>query len=281
MVCMENWYTIDNPDDVPSPSLLVYPDRIEENLHRMIRLAGNVSLLRPHVKTHKMPHIIGMKRALGIDKFKTSTIAESEMTASAGGKDILLAYQPVGPNIRRFVELIKRFPETQFSALVDNIASLHAIASHAKSQSVVAHLYVDLNVGMNRTGIVPGAEAAQLYKSLSSTDGVSAAGVHAYDGHSHQSDLAEITEQTRRVFDPVWKWIDELQRNGLAVPNIIAAGTPTSGLLAKRGDVEVGLGTAVLWDFGHDGSIAFLHVADLTTDLRCRRLCGPARSGWP
>ncbi len=255
---MNPWYSIDNPDDVPSPTLLVYPDRIEENLRRMIRLAGDVTLLRPHVKTHKMPQIIAMKRALGIDKFKTSTIAESEMTASAGGKDILMAYQPVGPNVRRFVELIRRFPETHFSALVDNLASLLEIANCAKANGVVACLYVDLNVGMNRTGIVPGPEAAQLYKALCSADGVSAGGVHAYDGHLHQSDLAEITEKNKQVFEPVWSWIEGLRKDGFEVPNIIAAGTPTSGLLAKRGDVEVGLGTAVLWDFGQSITSPYL-----------------------
>lgn len=255
---MEPWYKIENPDDVPSPTLLVYPDRIDENLRRMIRLAGDVSLLRPHVKTHKMPQIIAMKRALGIDKFKTSTIAESEMTASAGGKDILMAYQPVGPNVRRFVELIRRFPKTNFSALVDNIDSLLEIARCAKASGVVACLYVDLNVGMNRTGIVLGSDATRLYKTLSSTEGVRAGGVHAYDGHLHQSDLAEITEQNRQVFAPVWSWIEGLRKEGLKIPNIIAAGTPTSGLLAKRGDVEVGLGTAVLWDFGQSITSPYL-----------------------
>ncbi|MCY2985230.1 MAG: D-TA family PLP-dependent enzyme [Planctomycetota bacterium] len=255
---MNSWYSIDNPDDVPSPTLLVYPDRIEENLRRMIHLAGDVSRLRPHVKTHKMPQIIAMKRELGIDKFKTSTIAESEMTASAGGKDILMAYQPVGPNIRRFIELIRRFPETHFSALVDNLESLSDIAKCAQSHGVVACLYVDLNVGMNRTGIIPGPDAAQLYQALCSTDGVSAGGVHAYDGHLHQSDLAEITEQNTLVFEPVWSWIEGLRKEGFEVPNIIAGGTPTSGLLAKRGDVEVGLGTAVLWDFGQSITSPYL-----------------------
>ena len=255
---MKPWFTIDNPDDVPSPAILVYPDRIEENLRRMIRLVGDVSLLRPHVKTHKMPQIISMKRALGIDKFKTSTIAESEMTASVGGKDILMAYQPVGPNVRRFVELIRRFPGTKFSALVDNIDSLNEIAKCANAQGVVACLYVDLNVGMNRTGIVPGPEASRLYKALCSTQGVRAGGVHAYDGHLHQSDLAEITEKNKQTFEPVWNWIETLRKDGLEVPNIIAAGTPTSGLMAKIGNVEVGLGTAVLWDFGQSITSPYL-----------------------
>ena len=104
------WYTVENVAEIPSPSLLVYPDRIRDNLRQMITLVGGASSFRPHVKTHKMPQIIKMKLELGITKFKASTIAEAEMTADAGGKDILLAYQPVGPNVARFIQLTKKFP---------------------------------------------------------------------------------------------------------------------------------------------------------------------------
>ncbi|MBM4120954.1 MAG: D-TA family PLP-dependent enzyme, partial [Nitrospira sp.] len=88
-----------NADAVASPALLLYPDRIEKNLQRMIAMAGGVDRLRPHVKTHKLPQVVALKRAAGIRRFKAATIAEAEMTAAAGGEDILLAYQPVGTNI--------------------------------------------------------------------------------------------------------------------------------------------------------------------------------------
>ena len=116
---MTPWYTISNAHSIASPTVLLYPERIEHNLKRMIELAGGVSRLRPHVKTHKLAPIIAMKRAAGIHKFKVSTIAEAEMTASAGGEDILLAHQPNGPNIPRLMALIKAFPATHFATLVD------------------------------------------------------------------------------------------------------------------------------------------------------------------
>lgn len=264
---MKPWYSIDNEDDVSSPTLLVYPDRIQENLERMIQLVGHVSQLRPHVKTHKMPQIIAMKRAMGIDKFKTSTIAESEMTADAGGKDILLAYQPVGPNIRRFVELMKRFPNTRFSALVDNPESLSHIATYAKAEGMVACLYVDLNVGMNRTGIVPGAAAADLFRLLTTTQGVCLGGLHAYDGHLHESDLPTMEKLARDTFEPVWEMVAELKMQGIAVPIVIAGGTPTSSLLAQHKNVEVGLGTTVLWDYGQSLTSPYLDFVNAAVIL--------------
>ena len=48
------WYKIANTDEVNSPALLVYPDRIEANIRKMIEIAGSADRLRPHVKTHKM-----------------------------------------------------------------------------------------------------------------------------------------------------------------------------------------------------------------------------------
>src|SRR5262249_55187201 len=98
------WFTVANAAEVPSPSLLVYPDRVEENIQRMISLAG-VERLRPHMKTHKMPEMIRLQLARGITKFKCATIAEAEMTASCGAPHVLLAYQPVGPNVGRLIRL--------------------------------------------------------------------------------------------------------------------------------------------------------------------------------
>ena len=48
------WYTVENVDDIPSPALLVYPDRVERNIRRMIEIAGGVARLRPHMKTNKL-----------------------------------------------------------------------------------------------------------------------------------------------------------------------------------------------------------------------------------
>src|SRR5687767_3226100 len=117
---MQHWFHISNPDDVPSPALLLYADRIDQNIAKMIHLAGGVERLRPHIKTHKLPDLIRKQILLSIDKFKCATIAEAEMVASCDAPDVLLAYQPVGPNARRFCTLIKEFPQSRFSTVVDD-----------------------------------------------------------------------------------------------------------------------------------------------------------------
>ncbi len=249
---MTPWYTISNAHSIASPTVLLYPERIEHNLKRMIELAGGVSRLRPHVKTHKLAPIIAMKRAAGIHKFKVSTIAEAEMTASAGGEDILLAHQPNGPNIPRLMALIKAFPATHFATLVDDPANLQALSAAAGAASVQLMLYVDLNVGMNRTGIIPGEPALALYRQLCQTPSVTPGGLHAYDGHLHEPDAGALKQQVMSAFAPVWAMRDQLRAEGLPVPLLIASGTPTFALMAQHPEVEVGAGTTVLWDFGQE-----------------------------
>ena len=116
----ERWYEIANVDEIPSPALAFYPERIEENIRRMIRIAGGAGRLRPHVKTHKTSEIVRLQLKHGITRFKCSTIAEAEMTAAAGAPDVLLAMQPVGPAIARFFALKRKFPGTSFGAVVDS-----------------------------------------------------------------------------------------------------------------------------------------------------------------
>ena len=122
------WYTVENVADIPSPALLVYPDRVERNIRRMIEIAGGVERLRPHMKTNKLREVVRMHLDQGITRFKCATIAEAEMAAVSGAPDVLLAYQPVGPNVKRFVRLVETFSGTQFSAVADDEATIRALS---------------------------------------------------------------------------------------------------------------------------------------------------------
>jgi D-serine deaminase-like pyridoxal phosphate-dependent protein len=263
---MDRWYEITNATDIPSPALLVYPDRIEENLRRMVAAAGGVERLRPHVKTHKMPEVIRLCLAHGIRKFKAATIAEVEMAATAGAADVLLAYPVVGPAAGRLAELARRFPETRFRAVVDSEIGIEDLARAAEAAGVKIDTLLDLNVGMNRTGVVPGPAAFRLARLVAESPGLTFGGLHAYDGHLNDPDHARLVEKVEAAFAPVWRLRDELEAAGIPVPLVAAAGTPTTPILAAKGDVEVGAGTTVLWDFGQptvSPDLDFLNAAVL------------------
>src|SRR5690606_23162989 len=149
------WYTIENIDAVDTPALLVYGDRIQQNIDLAKTFVDDPAKLRPHIKTSKNPEVIKRMLASGINKFKCATIAEAEMLALAGAKDILLAYQPVGPKVKRFVKLQQTYTEATFACLIDNSATLSELAYLAEKSGQPIRVLIDLNIGMNRTGIVP------------------------------------------------------------------------------------------------------------------------------
>jgi D-serine deaminase-like pyridoxal phosphate-dependent protein len=251
-----NWFAIANAAEVPSPSLLLYPDRVEENVRRMIALAGGPARLRPHIKTHKMPELIKMQLRLGITKFKCATIAEAEMTAAAGAPDVLLGYQPVGPNAVRMLQLVRQYPDTQFTAVADDEGAIRRLAELFSSAGLTLALLLDVDCGMHRCGIEPGPRAVALYRLIAASPGLQAAGLHVYDGHIHDADPAARAAACEKACAPIFAFRDQLVAAGLPVPKILAGGTPTFPMHARRGDVECSPGTCVLWDFGYADKMA-------------------------
>ena len=159
----EEWYRIDNINEVDTPALVIYPARVKKNIDLLVSMIDDVNRLRPHVKTHKAREAVLLQMAAGITKFKCATIAEAEMLAGCQAPDVLLAYQPVGPKINRLITLIKKYPATKFSCLVDDGIIANEISKKASEENLVITVYIDLNVGMNRTGIIPDEHAIDLY----------------------------------------------------------------------------------------------------------------------
>lgn len=275
-----SWMLLENEAEAPSPSLLIYPDRVDENLRRMIALVGTPARLRPHVKTHKLPQIVARQVELGITKCKCATIAETEMAARAGASDVLLAAQLVGPNPARFLALMRAFPQVAFSTLSDDAQILVTLNRAALAAGTVIEVLLDLDVGQHRTGVEPGPAAVELYRQLASSPGLRAGGLHAYDGHMHQSNRAERTAASDVAAAQVSALQAELIRQGLPVPRVVCGGTPTFPIHAGRAGVECSPGTCVLWDASYGGKLPdldFQNAAVLLTRVVSRptsnRLC--------
>ena len=263
-----DWFRIENEPEIPSPALLVYPDRVFRNLQKMVEIAGGTDRLRPHVKTHKLPEIIGMHLSLGIERFKCATIAEAEMVAGSGGTDVLLAHQPVGPNAVRLRFLADRYPKVRLGTVVDTLDMVSTLSSVFADSETRLAVYVDLDCGMGRTGIQPGPEVMDICRSILDSDGLEFGGLHAYDGHNHESDLAARTARCEQDFEPVLKLRSELEQSGIPVPELVASGTPTFPVHAQHEDRICSPGTTVLWDFGYgDGlpDMEFEYAAVLMT----------------
>lgn len=251
---MGAWYHIKDADQLDTPALVIYPERAKENIRLLKSMIDDSNRLRPHVKTHKCKETTQLMIDAGIEKFKCATIAEAEMLGLCKAKDVLLAYPVAGPKLHRFIVLVKKYPSTKFSCLVDNFSLARSIANLARSSNIIIPVYIDLNTGMNRTGIRPGKEAIELYIECTRMKGLEVAGLHVYDGHIRNKDLAERTICCEQAFAPVLELKNLLEEEGYQ-PIIIAGGTPTFPIFAKHKSIECSPGTFIYWDKGYQDSI--------------------------
>ena len=259
-----------NLENIPSPALLVYPEKIQANIAKMLDMVGgDPKRLRPHVKTHKTPNIILMQVEAGITQFKCATLSEARMTAGAGAKDVLLAYQPVGPNVELFLKLQDEFPNVTFATVADCMETIQAFETSGKP----ANLYLDFDCGMHRTGIAPGEKAIELCQAIHNSTNLKFVGLHVYDGHIHEADLGERLAAHDKAM-ATWKPFHEQLKNlGIPVENITTGGSPTFPFYAKE-QWQCSPGTTVLWDAGYSDAHPDMDF-EVATYLLCRVISKP------
>jgi len=244
---MKEWYEIDEIETIDSPQLVVFEDRIKQNIAKAIELVGNINRFRPHVKTNKTAEVMQLMIDAGICKFKCATIAEAELLGSLKAPDVLLAYQPVGPKVGRLLKLVEAYPETKFSCLIDYLDAAENIGVVFSSIGKEIEVYIDINAGMNRSGIKT-AFAFELYKQCYNFPGIKIIGLHLYDGHFRQLDYEVRKELCDANFVQLIDLVKEIEAIGYPKPIVIAGGSPTFPIHAQRETVECSPGTFVFWD---------------------------------
>lgn len=264
-----SWFALKNTDEVDSPALLVYPDRVQQNIDAAIAMTGVPERLRPHIKTHKTKEVAQLLMQAGIRQFKCATIAEAELLGICKAPHVLLAYQPLGPKLDRFFSLIQHYPHTNYACITDNIPAANAMAEKARGQNIILELFIDLNVGMNRTGVAP-EDAMNLIDFCLQEPAIRLSGLHAYDGHLRNPDPAKRKEDCDAAFARVTDLQNRINiRHHIRLP-IIAGGSPSFPVHAKRENIVCSPGTFVYWDHGYASSFPeqpFVHAALVMTRI--------------
>lgn len=251
-------YHFAGEEAIPSPQLVYYKPLLEENLRRTIALAGGPQRLWPHVKTHKMARVVQMQVAAGITRFKTATIAEAEMCAENGATDVVLAYPLVGPNIARFLALCDTYPAVRFYAIADDTGQMQLLSQAAVADGQTVRVLMDMDLGQHRTG-VPLDQAAEKYAQWAALPGIRMQGMHCYDGHRHESDLA-VRDKAVREVDAVLDQIRaQITGQGLDCSVCIMGGTPSFPCHAAATRNYLSPGTCLVQDAGYEAAYPDLH----------------------
>jgi len=246
-------YRIDDTSQIISPGLVLFREILVDNIRKMIQIAGSPERLRPHCKTHKIRQVTELELELGIAKHKCATLAEAEMLAEAGARDIFLAYNLVGPNIDRAVNFVAKYPDIAFSATADHPEPVRALSEAFSAAGKEIEVLLDIDTGLHRTGLPPGDAAFFLYESIAESPALHPGGLHAYDGQNHQTPLEERTVAVQAVWQETAAFRDRLVEAGLPVPRIVAGGTGSFPIFAAISDraLELSPGTCVFHDAGY------------------------------
>ena len=176
---------------------------------------------RPHIKTVKLGAMMQLLTGCGVMNFKCATSLELLAACQAGSRDVLVAYAHAGANAQRVAEIGWQYPHVRVSGLVENQAQI------AAWKDTPVSLFIDVNPGMNRTGIdhMHLEEITQLASAIRES-GVEFRGLHYYDGHISDDDLQLRTERAHAGYERLLKICGALTNAGLQPGEVITAGTP-------------------------------------------------------
>jgi D-serine deaminase-like pyridoxal phosphate-dependent protein len=233
-------------ENFESPGLIVYPDRVKRNIFKAIEMVdGNPDRLRPHIKTHKTKEGNDLYLAAGITKFKCATIAEAELLALSEAPDVLISMQLIGPNLERFKQLVSHYPKTKFSSIVDD--AFAASELNRIFADLSTGVYVDLNMGMNRTGIMP-SKAFALIQHIQTLPNLTLRGLHAYDGHIRDKVYEDRAKHVETDFTSFYELLGQLNSSDL---ELVVSGTPSFLVHHKNSQFTCSPGTFIFFDAGY------------------------------
>jgi D-serine deaminase-like pyridoxal phosphate-dependent protein len=172
------------------------------------------------------------------------------MLGMISAPDVLLAYQPVGVKIQRFIELVKRYPRTKFSCLVDDINHASELSRNFLQAGITGNVFMDVNIGMNRTGIKP-SKALRLFEHCMQLSNINPVGLHGYDGQITDTDIEIRKALADDAYGEELSLAGEIKKQFHIDPVMVTGGSPTFPLHASRHTIECSPGTFVFWDWGY------------------------------
>ena len=231
-------------EEVDTPALIIDLDAFDANITALRKsLSGKQVRVRPHAKTHKSADIAKRQILDGAVGVCCQKVSEAEALVKGGVGDILVTNEVVGaPKIARLAELSRR---AKLGVCIDSPVNLDQIGR----SGAFVDIYVEIEVGMGRCGIAPGAPAVALASQIARFRNLRFAGLQAYHGRAqHIRSMEERRKVIAAAADAVRTTKELLAKEGIPCPIVTGAGSGTFML-----EVESGA-----WDEIQPGSYIFM-----------------------
>lgn len=222
-------------EDLETPVPVIALDRVEHNLEKMQTYcrAHNLSL-RPHIKTHKIPHLARRQVELGAVGITCQKLDEAEVMVDAGLDDILISYPLIGAAKALHLAALAR--RAKFTVAVDNSIAVDTAAKAARAAGAPIGVLVEFDSGAKRTGVTTVEQAFALARSVQEADGLRFDGLMTYPSTAA---TAEFVSEAKRQF----------AESNIGIAVVSGGGTPNAWHAHEiRGLTEVRVGTYIYHD---------------------------------
>ena len=233
-----------------TPEVVIDLDAVRANVERAAAAAREAGVeLRPHTKTHKLPRIAELQVAAGAVGVQVAKLGEAEVMADGGIDDVLVGYPLVGE--RKLARLGALAERVAVSVTVDSEEVARGVARAAQERGLSVRALVELDTGMHRLGVAPGAAAVALAELVAELDGLELVGVFTHEGHVYTQahNDAERERMTLDACTAAVETAEALRGRGIAAP-VVSVGSAGTFRFAIRcpGVTEVRPGTYVFND---------------------------------
>ena len=255
---------------VDTPCLWVDLDILERNISYLAaRLTEAGVNWRPHIKGIKVPAIAYKALRAGALGVTCAKVSEAEVMVYAGVTGILIANQIVGPIKTARLAALGRTANVMVA--VDDAANVAELSRAASAAASEIGVLVEVNVGMDRAGVLPGEPALALSRLVHQSPGLRYRGLMGWEGHATAiTDWAERRAVIERELRKLVATAQLCREAGLPVEVVSGAGSMTyPAAISVPGLTEVQAGGAIFSDVnyrdGGSGTTPALFVQTMVT----------------
>lgn len=184
----------DHINEVDTPALILDLDAFERNLKCLQNAVSRAGVrLRPHAKSHKCPEIALRQIQAGAVGICCQKVSEAAIFVDAGVPDVFITNQVVGE--KKVAHALDLATRARIGVLVDDEDQISAFARASAERQVSIDVYLEIDVGMGRCGVVSIERAVAMAQQIDAAPYLNFMGLQCYHGSAQHYRLPEERQQ--------------------------------------------------------------------------------------